>query len=335
MENQRHSPYRDWYHIKRFPVDAYKPGDAKNFLAWWKFKSLPKFNTDNPSVRQYIFDVARYWIDQGIDGWRLDVPNEIDDDPFWAEFRHVVKSANPDAYLVGEIWKVDPRWVGSGHFDGLMNYPLRDGLMQLVMKRKLTTAQFVHELETMLAAYSRENSYAHYVPLGSHDTPRLLTLLKKDVRKVKLFNLMLFSFPGAPAIYYGDEIGMHGKKDPDCRKAFPWDESAWNMDLRDFIKKLIHLRLNHTSLRRGDVNFLQTGDDGVVAMARMYKGERVLLVFNPSRSSLDIRLPVEELGWSDPELIMDLLTSERHVVSDGCLGLHLPAYKGLLLSKPG
>ena len=119
LENQEKSPYRDWFHVQRFPVDAYSGGDAKDYQAWWGFKSLPKLNISNPAVRRYILDVARFWIEQGADGWRLDVPNEIDDDDFWDEFREVVKSVNSDAYLVGEIWTVDPRWVGESHFDGL------------------------------------------------------------------------------------------------------------------------------------------------------------------------------------------------------------------------
>ena len=101
LENNSHSPYIDWFHLNNLPPDAYSPGDAYDYDAWWKLKSLPKFNTGNPRVRSYIFDVARYWIRLGADGWRLDVPNEIDDDSFWAEFRQVVKSENPDAYLVG------------------------------------------------------------------------------------------------------------------------------------------------------------------------------------------------------------------------------------------
>jgi cyclomaltodextrinase / maltogenic alpha-amylase / neopullulanase len=90
LENGEHSPYRDWFHILHFPVDAYSPGDARDYIGWWRHKSLPKFNTNNAEVREYLLDVARYWIEQGADGWRLDVPNEIDDDSFWAEFRQVV-----------------------------------------------------------------------------------------------------------------------------------------------------------------------------------------------------------------------------------------------------
>jgi cyclomaltodextrinase len=101
LENQQHSAYQDWFHIKQFPVQAYSPDKSETYLGWWGLNSLPKLNTDNIHVRRYLFDVARYWIEQGIDGWRLDVPNEINDDSFWAEFRHVVKAANQDAYLVG------------------------------------------------------------------------------------------------------------------------------------------------------------------------------------------------------------------------------------------
>ncbi len=92
LENELHSPYVDWFHVRRFPLHAYGAGEAENYLAWWKFKSLPKFNTGNPKVRQYLLSVAAHWVRQGIDGWRLDVPNEIDDDLFWAEFRETVKA---------------------------------------------------------------------------------------------------------------------------------------------------------------------------------------------------------------------------------------------------
>jgi len=101
------------FHVKKFPLDAYSHGKSENYLAWWDLKNMPKFNTQNRQVREYILNVAQYWVKEGIDGWRLDVPNEIDDDEFWAEFRHVVKSVNPQAYLLGEIWIPDPRWVGT------------------------------------------------------------------------------------------------------------------------------------------------------------------------------------------------------------------------------
>ncbi|MCJ7824657.1 MAG: alpha-amylase family glycosyl hydrolase, partial [Anaerolineales bacterium] len=331
MENQEHSPYCDWFHIKQFPLEAYQPGDAENYLGWWKYKSLPKFNTDNPRVRRFIFDVARYWIDQGIDGWRLDVPNEIDDDGFWAEFRQVVKQANPEAYLLGEIWDIAPRWVGPDHFDGLMNYPLRDALIQLISTGSKSAQDFKDFLGSLLGAYPRENTYAHYLALGSHDTPRLATLLKGDRRKLELLYLILFSYPGAPAIYYGDEIGLEGRKDPDSRRAFTWDESTWDHDLRNYIRQLIQLRRETAELRSGEVRLLSCEAAGVVALARQGLHSTSLIVFNATEESLDVRLPVVALDWPEGQVVDELIHHTRLLVSDGKLGLHLTPFQGLLL----
>jgi cyclomaltodextrinase len=201
LENEAHSPYRDWFHVRRFPLDAYGPGQADNYLAWWKFKSLPKFNTNNPEVRRFLLGVARHWIEQGIDGWRLDVPNEIDDDSFWAEFRDQVRQANPEAYLVGEIWDADPRWVGPGHFDGLINYPLRKSLLALIAEGALKPSEFARQVERLFQVFPIEHMHAHYLTLGSHDTERVRTLCGGDLRKVRLMSLFLFCFPGAPGIY--------------------------------------------------------------------------------------------------------------------------------------
>jgi glycosidase len=335
MENQKHSAYQDWFHIKQFPLEAYTPGDAENFLGWWKFKSLPKFNTDNPQVRDYIYGVARYWINEGIDGWRLDVPSEIDDDDFWAGFRDVVKSANPEAYLLGEIWKVEPRWVGPNHFDGLMNYPMRDALVDLIENNSITPEGFIEEIESLLGAYDRENTFAHFVPLGSHDTPRIATILGGDFRKVKLFYSILYCYPGAPALYYGDEIGLEGGEDPGCRKAFLWDESQWNNDLRGHIKQLIQIRHQYEELRRGDLFFVPCEPGGVIGIGR--RGERAscVLVFNSTDKSKDVRLPVSSLGWAESQVVQELLMQEQHIVSEGKLGLHLTPFQALLLRGEG
>ena len=121
LENGPESAYLDWFHVEEWPLHPYGGGKA-NYGAWWGNRALPKLNTDTPAVRRFIWDVARYWIEFGIDGWRLDVPQEIDDDEFWREFRRVVKAANPDAYIVGEIWGEAERWLQGDQFDAVMNY---------------------------------------------------------------------------------------------------------------------------------------------------------------------------------------------------------------------
>jgi len=339
LENGENSPYKDWFHIKRFPLDAYTPGEAENYLAWWKFKSLPKFNTANRQVRQYIFDVARYWLEQGADGWRLDVPNEIDDDTFWEEFRHAVKSANRDAYLVGEIWTPDPRWADDRHFDGLMNYPVRDALLRLLSAGTLDMPHFVGKVEELLKTYPRENVYAMYVPLGSHDTERLFTKIGRDTARAKLAFLFQFAYPGAPAIYYGDEIGLEGEKDPDSRRAFPWDQKEWNVELRHWIKTLIALRKRYPSLRRGDFQRLLTPalaagasvDDanGHYVFARTLGEEKIVIALNAGPHIQKVDVPVTSLGWQDGRHLRGLLDNQKYAVSDGRLSLSLPPWSGV------
>jgi len=332
LENQDQSPYKNWFHASRFPLDAYSPGESRDYLAWWGIKSLPKFNTDEPEVRRYLLEVARYWIQQGADGWRLDVPNEIDDDSFWAELRHVVKSVNQDAYLVGEIWTANPRWVGDSHFDGLMNYPVRDCLLNILQTGPVDATACTAKLETLLKTYPRENAYAMYVPLGSHDTDRILTRLENDVNRVKLAMAFQFAYPGAPAVYYGDEIGLTGGKDPECRAAFPWDQNQWNQDLRDWVKSLISLRKSHPCLRRGDYLHLLTDDRRhCYAFARILGDDKILVLLNASSSRRNLVLPVSILGWNVGRIVNNLLGKDEYLVHDDGITLSLPPWSGVWL----
>ncbi|MEW6718541.1 MAG: glycoside hydrolase family 13 protein [Chloroflexota bacterium] len=329
MENQEHSAYKDWFHVNGFPVDGYSPGNADDYLAWWDFKSLPKFRTDNPEVRSYLMDIARYWIEQGADGWRLDVPNEIDDDSFWAEFRHVVKSVNRDAYLMGEIWKAEPRWVGEGHFDGLMNYPVRDAVISFLTDSSVNAEGFAKQVEDLLKLYPRENAYAMYVLLGSHDTERIRTMLK-DVNKVKFAFAFLFAYPGAPAVYYGDEVGLEGGKDPDCRRAFPWDRKQWDEGLWRYVRELMALRKRLPVLRRGDYTRLYVDNrNRCYAFARTLGKEALLVALNASAVERHLHLPVDGVGWVDGRIVRNVLGHEEYIVTGDKLHVSVPSYGAL------
>lgn len=332
MENQAHSPYRDWFHLEDFPVNAYHGDDDPNYRAWWQIKSLPKFKTDNHAVRRYLMDVARYWIEQGADGWRLDVPGEIDDDDFWAEFRATVKGVNPDAYLVGEIWHVDARWVGPSHFDGLMNYPLRDVILKFIAKRATKASAFIEHISSILDAYPREHVFAHYLPLGSHDTRRLKTVCEGNMAWVRLAFLLQFCLPGAPAIYYGDEIGLEGEKDPDCRRAFPPDPKAWDHELLTFVKQLTSLRHLLKPLREGDFKPILADDQAnICAFGRVLGDQAVALVINTSDISQDIDLATGKLGWGEGEVVSDVLGDGVHRVENGRISLRVPRDGAALL----
>jgi glycosidase len=314
-------------------VDAYSVGDATDYLGWWGIKSLPKFNTNTPEVRRYLLDVARYWIEQGIDGWRLDVPNEIDDDSFWAEFLHTVKSVNPQAYLVGEIWTPDQRWVGDGHFDGLMNYPVRDVILRLLFAGTLDLAHFVEKIESLFALYPRENMYAMYVPLSSHDTERLLTKVEDNLDKARLAFLFQFAFPGAPAIYYGDEIGLTGGKDPACRAAFPWDVGRWNFELLDWVKKLVSLRKQIPAFRQGSIRRLcREIRHDICAFGRLHEQGHVVVAMNTSPNVQKLSVSISEIGWQDGWLPENLLgIGQVSPVRNGQIEITLPPWSGTYL----
>jgi len=338
LEKGENSAYKDWFFIHRYPLNAYGRGKATEYEAWWGFRELPKLNTDNPEVRKYLFDMTLFWLDQGIDGWRLDVPNEIGF-PFWEQYSRVVKAANPEAYLVGEIWHLQPEWTQPGRLDGLMNYPLRklileglgarlpntDVVPSAVRTSSLAPSQMAAQAEALWQAYPAENNLAMYNLLASHDTTRTLTALRGHAAKTRLAYALLFAFPGAPAIYYGDEVGMRGGKDPASRGGFPWDERSWDVDLRDWIKTLIAARKASAPLKRGVYyNLLHDDAAGVFSFGRRLGTEQVAAVFNFSSRPAAATLDAGALGM--PGGAQDLLSGQRYVAEAGRLAVRLPAW---------
>jgi neopullulanase len=297
MECGQESPYRDWFHVHGWPVNAFNLDQKPNYDAWWGMHSLPKLNTHSPDVREFLWNVGTYWLEQGIDGWRLDVPNEIDDDAFWQEFRRRCKAVNPDAYIVGELWGEAHRWLRGDQFDGQMNYmfaraafgyfvgdkmdqsdTVKSGYGHI---RPLSAQEFAAENDRIFnQLYHPEIVLSQMNMLGSHDTPRLLTIARGDVTAVKLMVLCQMTVPGAPNIYYGDEIGLPGRHDPDCRRAFPWhNEASWNRDLLAHYQQCIQLRRDTPALRRGDFRILYANAHAVVYQ-RQYEGSTAVIAFN-------------------------------------------------------
>ena len=304
LENGRASPYLDWFQFDGFPVRAYH--GRPNYACWFDLAGLPKLNLRNPQVREFVLSVAEHWMRQGIDGWRLDVPEEIDDDGFWCEFRRRVKQINPDAYLVGEIWHRADRWLQGDQFDAVMNYPLTraclsffvdhtpatQGLLQpesYGAVHPLLAPEFGRALTELFGWYPWEITLAQLNLLDSHDTARFLTIAGGDPAALKLAYLVLFACPGAPMIYYGDEIGLAGGRDPDCRRGMPWDDSAWNRDLLATLTTLTRLRHKHPALRRGDFEILYARDR-VLAIKRTVESNTVVITLNAGAAPATIDL---------------------------------------------
>jgi cyclomaltodextrinase / maltogenic alpha-amylase / neopullulanase len=130
LENGPYSAWLDWFTVEDWPLAPYDGSKPANYDSWVGNRALPNFNTDNPQVREYIMQIAEFWLrEYEIDGWRLDVPAEITTPGFWEEFRQRVRAVNPEAYIVGEIWEVAPDWLQGDRFDALMNYPLTSAIV--------------------------------------------------------------------------------------------------------------------------------------------------------------------------------------------------------------
>jgi cyclomaltodextrinase len=244
------------------------------YKAWWDHPALPKLNHSNPAVREYIYGVAERWTRFGIDGWRLDVPEEIDEPGFWEEFRRRVVAANPEAYLVGEIWNPAPEWLAGDRFHAVMNYPLAESILsfvgggrldlELIAKtpeygrhvRPIDGPEFGRQLAGVMATYPPDVASLQLNLLDSHDTPRFISLAGGDATALRLATLIQMTLPGAPCIYYGDEVGLEGREDPDCRRGYPWDPARQDGGLRRFISGLIGVRRANPVLRRGRFELL-------------------------------------------------------------------------------
>jgi cyclomaltodextrinase / maltogenic alpha-amylase / neopullulanase len=335
LEAGPRSPYRDWFHFEpaflegERALDAYGAGSA-GYRAWAEHRSLPKLRVENPAVRAYLLGVAEHWLRFGIDGWRLDVPTDIEDPTFWPEFRRRVRAINPKAYIVGEIWHDAREWVGGDRFDALMNYPVGMAILgfasggrldqgaidgQIDYQRFLVGldgAAFGARLVALMSRYRPEVTAVQYNLIGSHDTPRARTVLDGDTVALRLATLLLLTLPGSPAIYYGDELGMEGGPDPGCRGAYPVAPDEQQLAMRAFTRAAIHARRDHRALRRGSVR-VAAATGQAIALAREADGERGLIAVNAGREPVTLEVDlVSTAGLSEvrlPEVAHGRLTS--------------------------
>ncbi|AMO55323.1 glycoside hydrolase family 13 protein [Endozoicomonas montiporae] len=307
LENGSESPYIDWFKIHDYPLNPYPRSgkEALNYDGWWGLPALPEFNHNNPGVRDYIFDVARHWMEFGIDGWRLDVADEIDDDEFWREFRTVVKSVKSDAYICGEVWSKAERWLQGDMFDSTMNYVFTKNVLSYFGSNYLhgysrthleiepkTTAQFMEAIDDNLASYDEQINQVQFNLLGSHDMARPLWILGENKGALSLCWQFLMTMPGAPCIYYGDEIAMSGGDDPDCRAAYPWDlPELQDQDMRDHVKALTTLRHRYKALRTGTFKFLNDSTNDVVSYQRKDEQHCLNILINRSEQPQTVSLP--------------------------------------------
>ncbi|RJQ43267.1 MAG: glycoside hydrolase family 13 protein [Anaerolineaceae bacterium] len=350
LESGINSPYVDWFYFRdeqlqrkepflAYPTDQQfeelrlvKPSmEILGYRGWYDMPALPKFNIQTPAVREFLWSVAEYWVKFGIDGWRIDVAFEITDDSFWQEFRRRVKNANPEAYIVGEIWYESQPWLQGDQFDAVMNYMLSGAILGFFIDdieeqiysvgdyhkylQPLTNDQFMDRIAYLQNLYDPAINSVMFNLLNSHDTPRFITSARGDESAFRMALLFLFTYPGAPCIFYGDEIGMSGRNDPECRKSMVWDKSRWDLQRLDYVKSCINLRKQYAALRHGNYIPLYN-NNGLLAIARQLDEEYLVVVFNINhdQGTMEIEIPETVPIQENPQILfgaVDIVKAEN------------------------
>lgn len=346
LENGPYSPWLDWFKIEGWPLSPYNGEYPANYVGWAGNRALPEFNHENPEVREYIMEIAEYWVKFGIDGWRLDVPFEIKVPGFWQEFRERVKAINPEAYIVGEVWGDARQWLDGTQFDGVMNYLFaaytiaftagERVILEYVQNRSyhpyppLSAKEYGEKIQKLLQLYPWEIQLTQLNLLDSHDTARLISIAGGDKPSVELATLLLLTFPGAPSIYYGDEVGLQGGLDPDSRRGFPLKKD-WDIDIFDYHKKLIALRHKYPALRIGSYKIL-FAEENVYIFARILEAQEIIVAVNVGTNPVHVKFEVKVLKSQPDKLLFGF--GEILWIGEGesrQLEITLPARSGCIL----
>ncbi len=286
LEKGDQSQYWDWFFVESSPVQT----DPHNYDCVGYYKWMPKMRMSNPEVRAFFLSVGKYWMQEAdIDGWRLDVADEVDF-TFWQAFRSAIHAVKPDALLIGESWKDAGDMLRGDQMDSVMNYLFRSSLIGFFAKNE-SAESFDAQLQRLQRLYPQPAQQVLYNLIGSHDTDRFLTLCGGDLRKLKLAAAFQMTYTGMPAIYYGDEIGMTGENDPDCRKAMDW--SGADESLLSYYQKMTSLRRSEKALQLGDFHTLHVSENAY-AFARCFENETIVALFNRSAETVELSIPVAE-----------------------------------------
>ena len=314
VKSGANSRYANWFEIESYPIRF----DPPSYQTCGGAPFLPKLNTQNPEVQDYILKVTETWLAEGIDGLRLDVPWKAAPE-LWTRFYQTVRRHNPEAYIAAEVWRGTRDWLSGDRADGVMNYRLRQNILDYAAFDHMDAEDFDYEVRQLLSEHG-STANAHLTLLGSHDTARIRTVCKGNLARVKIAIALQMTLPGVPMIYYGDEIGMEGENDPDCRRPMIWDETRWERSIYETTRTLVHLRREHPALNGGDLQILRVFN-GVYAYARTLADDSVIVVLNPRMEQPRLSIPVGDLSPSAEWV--DVLS-----------GMRFNSYHGILCFEP-
>ena len=286
VRNGATSRYKDWFYDLTFPMVRPPEGAAPSYACFAYEPKMPKLNTSNHEVRDYFMEVCAHWIrEYHVDGWRLDVANEVDRE-FWRTFKRTARSIDQDSVMIGEVWENAESWLRGDMFDSAMNYDFRRYCRDFFALGAIDAAQFSARITQMLYRYPTGIVQGQLDLLDSHDVSRFLSLCGGNIRRLHLAEVFLFTTPGAPCVFYGDELGVSGVMEPDYRSAMPWD--APPDDQRDFFRSLCTLRREADVLALGNY--------------RTILARRQLYIF---RRELDSRIVTVALNAGDQTVDLD------------------------------
>ena len=286
LKNGENSRYYDWFYSMPKKV-VYQ--DPPTYEAFAYVKEMPKLNTGNKEVADYILKVATYWIEKtGIDGWRLDVANEINHD-LWREFRKRVREIKPDFFLIGEIWEDAGCWLLGDQFDSTMNYRFTYLCRDFFGQRTLSVHEFDEQMQKMIMRYPKRVSLAQMNMLDSHDVPRFLSFCDGDEKRMELAFFYLFMAVGIPSVFYGDEMYLRGVEEPEYRQVMPWESTH---TCKEKMKQWIAFRREHEAIRKGDYRTVYVDDEkGIYGFNRECDKEKIVVYVNNSDTIVNLSLP--------------------------------------------
>lgn len=307
VKNGKASRYFDYFYI----MDPEKPvasdpscpgphylGKNLNYRTFGFAENMPKWNTAHPEVREYLIGAAEYWTKEfGVDGWRLDVSNEVSHD-FWREFRKRMKAINPDLYILGENWLNSNPWLLGDQFDAVMNYEFTSPVTRFFgtnhkNQEPYSAREFVQAVGQLLVSYPKNVTQNLFNLLDSHDTARILTICGDDPERAKLAYVFQLVYPGSPSIYYGGEIALGGDEQHN-RQCMPWEEEKQNLELRGLIQTLIRLRKEHPAFRAPDIEWLEVDEStNTLIFKKESGGETLYVLLHNSGNPAEISLPAE------------------------------------------
>ena len=290
LENKENSRYKDWYYIDGYPIKTGSRMSPPNYKTFGYFGGMPKLNLNNEEAAEYFINVGKYWIEKcDVDGWRLDVGDEVIHD-FWKRFRKAIKAVKKEAFIIGEIWHYAGDFLEGDEWDSIMNYSFYYAVQDFVCNELISASRFVQSLDFMRGRLYRDVNAVLLNLIDSHDTARFLHVAGENKDKLKLAAALQLLLPGMPMIYYGDEYGMTGGGDPDCRRGMVWDEKRQDLDMYKWYRSLIKTRKENPALTEGDMVSCKTDDEtGMIEMVRRLGDTQVTLVFNGGDKAISLK----------------------------------------------